>query len=180
MGKYQTYTCTSIICNVQSTFQWSLVVDEEYFKYISERAQYFSVSWSLFCEMQNKLIWVFWKIRNCLFQFCIRRPTSFFYRRKRSALFCCRGRIEIMYLFSWLLQNNLLSVDRNVVWNTEASANASAYLFQITFLHLGGYSATKRITRAVKKKKKIETVDKNANTNLPFRFRVFNCMHFSP
>ena len=116
MGKYQTYTCTSIICNVQSTFQWSLVVDEEYFKYISERAQYFSVSWSLFCEMQNKLIWVFWKIRNCLFQFCIRRPTSFFYRRKRSALFWCPGRIEIMYLFSWLLQNNRLglSISNNI------------------------------------------------------------------
>ena len=25
--------------------------------------------------------------------------------------FCCRGRIEIKYLFSWLLQNNLLGVE---------------------------------------------------------------------
>ena len=171
MGKYQTYTCTSTICYVQSTFQLILVVDEEssiFFGYILGKE-----SWSPFCEMQNKLFWVFWTIRNCMFQFCIRRPTSFFYRRKRSALFWCRGRIEIMYLFSWLLQNNLLSVDRNVVWNTEASA----YLFQTTFLHLGGYSATKGITRALK-----EEIIENANTNLPFPFRwtVFNCMHFSP
>ena len=27
------------------------------------------------------------------------------------ALFRCRGRIEIKYLFSWLLQNNLLGVN---------------------------------------------------------------------
>ena len=38
-------------------------------------------------------------------------PTSFFYRGKRSTLFCCRGRIEIEYLFRWLLQNNLLGVE---------------------------------------------------------------------
>ena len=40
-------------------------------------------------------------------------PTSFFYREKWSTLFCCRGRIEIksLYLFSWLLQNNLLGVE---------------------------------------------------------------------
>ena len=38
-------------------------------------------------------------------------PTSFFYREKRSALFCWRGRIEIKYLLSWLLQNNLLGVE---------------------------------------------------------------------
>ena len=37
------------------------------------------------------------------------RPTSF-YRGKWSALFCCRGRIGIKYLFSWLLQKNLLIV----------------------------------------------------------------------
>ena len=30
-----------------------------------------------------------------------------------------------------------------------ASANASAFLFQTTFLHLGGYSATNTITRAL-------------------------------
>ena len=29
---------------------------------------------------------------------------------KQSALFCCHGRIELKYLFSWLLQNNLLGV----------------------------------------------------------------------
>ena len=38
-------------------------------------------------------------------------PTSFFCGGKRSALFCCRGRIEIKYLFSWLLQNNILGVE---------------------------------------------------------------------
>ena len=75
-------------------------------------------------------------------------PTSFFYREKRSALFWCRGRIEIKYLFSWLLQNNLFGVE-NVVWNTKASANASAILFQAIFLDLGGYSATNTITRAL-------------------------------
>ena len=33
-------------------------------------------------------------------------------RKKRSALFCCCGRIEIKYryLFSWLLQNNFVGV----------------------------------------------------------------------
>ena len=36
------------------------------------------------------------------------RPTLFFYRGKQSALFCCRGRIEIKYLFLWLLQDSLL------------------------------------------------------------------------
>lgn len=36
---------------------------------------------------------------------------SFFYRGKRSALFCCSGRIETKYLFTWLLQNNLLSIE---------------------------------------------------------------------
>ena len=39
------------------------------------------------------------------------RPTSFFYRGKRSARFCCSGRIEIKYLFSCLLQNNFLGVE---------------------------------------------------------------------
>ena len=39
------------------------------------------------------------------------RPTSFFYIGKHSALFCCPGRIEIKYLFLWLLQNNLLGVE---------------------------------------------------------------------
>ena len=33
----------------------------------------------------------------------------------------------------------------NVVWNTKASA----FLFQTTFLHLGGYSTTDTITRAL-------------------------------
>ena len=36
--------------------------------------------------------------------------TSFFYRGKQSVPFCCCGRIEIKYLFSRLLQNNLISV----------------------------------------------------------------------
>ena len=39
------------------------------------------------------------------------QPTSLFYGGKRSALFCCHGRIEIKYLFLWLLQNNLLGVE---------------------------------------------------------------------
>ena len=38
-------------------------------------------------------------------------PTPFFYREKRSALFCCRIRIEKKNLFSCLLQNNLLGVE---------------------------------------------------------------------
>ena len=104
------------------------------------------------CKTSNKLIWVFWKIRNCLFQFCIRRPTFFFYRRKLSALFCCRGRIEIKYLFSWLLQNNLLSVEM-LFEIQKPRLTPRLFLFQ-KFLYLGGYSATKRITRALKKKKK--------------------------
>ena len=33
--------------------------------------------------------------------------TLFFYGVKR----CCRGRIEIKYMFSWLLQNNLFGVE---------------------------------------------------------------------
>ena len=40
------------------------------------------------------------------------RPTLFFYRGKQSGLFCCRGRIEIKYLFLWLLQDNLLLVKK--------------------------------------------------------------------
>ena len=54
--------------------------------------------------------------------------------------FCCRGRIEIKYLFSWLLQNNLPSVDM-LFLNSKALANTSALLFQTTFLYLRGYSA---------------------------------------
>ena len=69
-------------------------------------------------------------------------PTSFFYRGKRSTLFCCRGRIEIKYryLLSWLLQNNLLGVE--MLFEIQ-------FLFKTTFLHLGGYSATNTITRAL-------------------------------
>ena len=57
---------------------------------------------------------------------------------------CCRGRIEIKYLFSWLLQNNLIGVE--MLFEIQ---NASAFLFKTTFLHLGGYFATNTITRAL-------------------------------
>ena len=60
--------------------------------------------------------------------------------------------MEIKYLFSCLLQNNFLGV----VWNTIASANASAFLFQSTFLNLGGYSATNTITRVLFLNQKIK------------------------
>ena len=68
------------------------------------------------------------------------RPTSFFFRWKRSALFCCPGRIEIKYLFSWLLHRC-----RNVFWNTKALTDASGFFFS----NLGGYSATNTRTRAL-------------------------------
>ena len=67
--------------------------------------------------------------------------------KKNDQLSCCRRRIEMKYLFSWLLQNNLLWC-RNDVWNTKASANALAFLFQTTFHHLRGYSATNTKMRA--------------------------------
>ena len=38
---------------------------------------------------------------------------------------------------------------QNIVWNTKASANASAFLFQTTFLHLWDYSVTNTITGAL-------------------------------
>ena len=78
--------------------------------------------------------------------------TNFFYRGKRSALFCCCGRIQIMYFFSCFLQYNLrgaemlFEIQKNISNN---KANALAFLFQITFLHLGGYSATNTITHAL-------------------------------
>ena len=49
-----------------------------------------------------------------------------------AALFCCRGRIEIKYLLTWLLQNNLFGVEM-------------FFEFQTPFLHLEGYSATNTI-----------------------------------
>ena len=60
-----------------------------------------------------------------------------FYIGKRSALFCCRGRLEMkyMYLFSWMLKNNLLRVE--MLFEIPL-ANASSFLFQTTLLHLGG------------------------------------------
>ena len=70
------------------------------------------------------------------------QPTSFFYGGKQSALFCCHGRIEMRFL--WLLQNWPLRW-RNIVWNRKAGA----FVFQRTFLHLGGYSATNTKMRAL-------------------------------
>ena len=69
------------------------------------------------------------------------RFTSLFQWRKWSALFCCRGRIEIKYLFSWLLRNNLLGVEMMLELQ-------KADLFETTFLHLRGYSATNTKPRA--------------------------------
>ena len=39
------------------------------------------------------------------------RRSSIIEENDRSELFCCRGRIEIKYLLSCLLQNNLLGVE---------------------------------------------------------------------
>ena len=72
-------------------------------------------------------------------------PTSFSYRGKRSALFCCRGRIEIKYSFLWLLQNYLHGVDMFEI----KKPYAEAFVFETTFRHRGGYSATTPITRAL-------------------------------
>ena len=68
--------------------------------------------------------------------------------RKTINFICCRGRLEIkcMYLFSWMLGNNLLRVE--MLFEISLT-NASSFLFQTTFLHLGGYSATIAITRAL-------------------------------
>ena len=41
-------------------------------------------------------------------------------------------------LWCWLC---IFRQNRNLFWNTKASANASAFLFQTAFLHLGGYFA---------------------------------------
>ena len=59
-------------------------------------------------------------------------PTLFFYRGKRTALFCCRGRIEIKCLFSWLLQNNLLK-DKNSVGIRNKDKNV--FLGSLTTFH---------------------------------------------
>ena len=55
--------------------------------------------------------------------------------RKTNSSICCRGRIEIKYLLLCLLQNNLLGVE--VLFEIQKTlANALAFLFQTTFLHL--------------------------------------------
>ena len=74
------------------------------------------------------------------------RPTSFFYTEKQSVLLCCRGKVELLAL---MVVIQLPPRWRNVVWNTKASANPSAFLFLTTFLRLKGYSATNTKTRAL-------------------------------
>ena len=73
-------------------------------------------------------------------------PNSFFYKGKRSALFCCSGRLEIKYLFSWLLQNNLLGVEM-LFEIQKPRLTPRFFYFKQHFIHLGGYSATNTITR---------------------------------
>ena len=66
----------------------------------------------------------------------------------RSALFCCHGRIEIKYLFSWLLQNNFLGVEM-LFEIQKPRLTPWFFLFQTTFLHLGGYFVTNTKTRSL-------------------------------
>ena len=64
-------------------------------------------------------------------QFCFYDVTDwstwFFYRGKRSTLFCYRGRIEIKYFFPCLFQNNLLGVE--MVFETQNNTYPPRRLF---------------------------------------------------
>ena len=63
-----------------------------------------------FYAKREPIVCILQIIRLLSLQFCL-RMTLQIYGGKRSALFCCHGRIEIKYLFLWLLQNNLLDVE---------------------------------------------------------------------